>query len=492
MSTAEPTGTATSKKWHQRLGPGLITACVVIGPGSILTSSNVGGRYGYSLSWVVVVAVVFMLVYMSMGARLGVSVNQSAGSLIAERLGRWFAVLIGISVFFISAAFQFGNNLGVHYALTTYLDVNYLIVIFNALAIGFLLAFKNMYKALEKLMMAFVGLMLVAFAANLIISGPRFGEWFSGFIPSGDTQFSLSVLGLVGTTFVVSAAFFQSYLVRQKGWSKNELRDGIVDVRVGAFIMAAITLMLMATPATVFYPDFQHERTATESVDSKTVTLIIDDSNATDYQRVRKNAEAETDWKTGEPKWAVVMSSSEFEEKYPDADSRPKTEPRGFKDLPEIGTSLQPLFGSIGPTLFFLGVFAAAYSSFLVNSMIGGFILADGLGIGHKPEDKWPKIFTISVLMIGMLVGLYCIVVLELKTSPVMLIVSAQAATVLASPVVAGTLLWLTSRKDIMGENVNTPLQLALGIIGLILLLVMSANLAYYTVIPKIQALLAA
>ena len=237
MSTAEPTGTATSKKWHQRLGPGLITACVVIGPGSILTSSNVGGRYGYSLSWVVVVAVVFMLVYMSMGARLGVSVNQSAGSLIAERLGRWFAVLIGISVFFISAAFQFGNNLGVHYALTTYLDVNYLIVIFNALAIGFLLAFKNMYKALEKLMMAFVGLMLVAFAANLIISGPRFGEWFSGFIPSGDTQFSLSVLGLVGTTFVVSAAFFQSYLVRQKGWSKNELRDGIVDVRVGAFIM---------------------------------------------------------------------------------------------------------------------------------------------------------------------------------------------------------------------------------------------------------------
>ena len=112
MSNAKTTSSAASdRRWYQRLGPGLITACVVIGPGSILTSSNVGGKFGYGLSWVVVVAVVFMLVYMSMGARLGVSVSQSAGSLIAERIGRWFAVLIGVSVFFISAAFQFGNNL---------------------------------------------------------------------------------------------------------------------------------------------------------------------------------------------------------------------------------------------------------------------------------------------------------------------------------------------------------------------------------------------
>jgi Mn2+/Fe2+ NRAMP family transporter len=493
MSNEKTTSSAASdRRWYQRLGPGLITACVVIGPGSILTSSNVGARFGYGRSWVVVVAVAFMLVYMSMGARLGVSVRQSAGTLIAERVGRWFAVLIGISVFFISAAFQFGNNLGVHYALTTYLDVDYLIVIFNALAIAFLLSFKNMYKALEKLMMLFVGLMLVAFACNLIISGPRFGEWFTGFIPGRGTIFDLSVLGLVGTTFVTSAAFYQSYLVRQKGWSVDRLRDGMIDVRVGAFIMLAITLMLMATPATVFHPDFRIEQVATESTDPKLITLIINDTNATDYERVRKNAQAEVDWKTGKPKWAVVMSSSEFEEKYPDVDSRPKTDPRGFKDLPEVGTSLKPLFGSIGPTLFFLGVFAAAYSSFLVNSMIGGFMLADGLGIGHKPEDKWPKIFTVAVLLIGMFVGLYCIVVLELETSPVMLIVSAQAATVLASPIVAGSLLWLTSQKDIMGENVNTRLQLTLGIIGLALLLAMSANLAITKVIPAIQKFLAA
>jgi manganese transport protein len=59
------------RRWYQAIGPGLITACVVIGPGSILTSSKVGATSGYSMLWVVVTACVFMMFYMQMGARLG-------------------------------------------------------------------------------------------------------------------------------------------------------------------------------------------------------------------------------------------------------------------------------------------------------------------------------------------------------------------------------------------------------------------------------------
>ena len=67
MSTSPPNTPAADgpstgpKKWYHRIGPGLITACVVIGPGSILTSSNVGAQQGYSMAWVVVLSVVFML-----------------------------------------------------------------------------------------------------------------------------------------------------------------------------------------------------------------------------------------------------------------------------------------------------------------------------------------------------------------------------------------------------------------------------------------------
>lgn len=497
---------AFPRKWFQRIGPALITACVVIGPGSIMTSSNVGAKQGYSMGWVVVCSVIFMLVYMTMGARLGVATGKSASSVITERAGRWLAVAIGLSVFFISAAFQFGNNLGVHYALSTYINSDYLIVVFNALAIGFLLFFKDMYRLLEKLMMVFVGIMLIAFAVNLGFSGPRLGELFSGFVPTKGAFGDLSVLGLIGTTFVTTAAFYQSYLVRQKGWGSDDLNAGMIDVRVGASIMALITLMLMFTPATMFHPAYQHQQIVTfpevghpfldatsqkeadaqvDAMDSENLSVLALDLPGESKEYKELHSELRDSWYVV-PKSEIDLANSGLP-----ADRQATFAKRGFTDLTEVGFALKPLFGGFGPPLFFLGVFAAAYSSFLVNSMIGGFMLSDGLGIGDSPDGPWPKRFTILVLLVGMCIGLYTIVVLE-GIKPVELIVAAQAVTVLASPLVAGSLLWLTSSKKVMGEHVNGPILITLGLIGFLLLIAMSLNLAINTVFPKAVSLLSA
>ena len=81
----------STRKWYQSIGPGLITACVVIGPGSILTSSKVGAKNGFDLTWIVVLSVVFMMAFMQMGARLGAVLKESPGTVIARRAGRWLA-----------------------------------------------------------------------------------------------------------------------------------------------------------------------------------------------------------------------------------------------------------------------------------------------------------------------------------------------------------------------------------------------------------------
>jgi Mn2+/Fe2+ NRAMP family transporter len=486
---------AAGRRWFKSIGPGLITACVVIGPGSILTSSNVGATYGYGMSWVVVVAVLFMMVYMTLGAKLGVISQRSSGDLVTQKAGRFLAVLIGLGVFFISAAFQFGNNLGVHAAFQTYIDFKYTVVAFNALTLAFLFGFKNLYQVVERMMACFVGLMLVAFAINLAFAGPHLGAWARGFVPqfrseSGDMLIDISVLGLVGTTFVVTAAYYQAYLARFKGWRDAELRSGLIDARVGSAIMAIITLMLMATPATVFYSDFQHERVVADAGGSgldADVTLVIDDADQATYEALKKKADVETDWKTGAARWKIVLPASQFKAEYANASPMPTTKPRSFRDLPEVGTSLAPLFGAMGPPLFFLGVFAAAYSSFLVNSMIGGFILADGFGLGSTPSDRWPRIFTAAVLLVGMGVALY---VIETGVRPVAAIVAAQAVTVIASPLMAGALLWLTNRRDVMGEHRNGPVMNIAAAIAFAVLLAMAWYTAAFKVWPVIRAAL--
>jgi len=506
-----PQQSSTNRRWYQAIGPGLITACVVIGPGSILSSSNVGVTQGYGMAWVVVLSVIFMLTYMTMGAKLGVAQSLSPAELIRTRLGSGIAVLVGLSVFFISAAFQFGNNLGVHLALVEFIDFDYIVVLFNAVAIAFLLVFKEQYKLLERLMMLFVGLMLVSFAINLLtafVIDPRPAEILSGFNPLSSQTIDINVLGLIGTTFVVSAAFYQCYLVKHKGWKAADLRTGLIDVRVGATIMGLITLMLIFTPATMFYPVYKNQQIVTHydalakaapnlGLQPQTkadkdlpsymvITMVPDDPQ---YAALSKKIIAETKKNAkGEqvPKWSIIDQSQLMTANSAlAADQRAVLKPRSFGDIVEIGSSLQSLFRGLGPTIFFLGVFAAAYSSFLVNSMIGGFILADSLGLGNTPDDKWPRIFTICVLLIGMVVGLYAIIVLE-GAKPVTLVVTAQAVTVIASPLVAGILLYLTSSESIMGKNKNGPLLNILGTIGLLMLIAMSLRTLWTAVLPKL------
>lgn len=384
-----------------------------------MTSSKIGANDEYAMLWVVVISVVFMLLFTTFGAKLGVVADASPGDLIRKKAGKWLAVLVGLGVFFISAAFQSGNNIGVAAAFEAFFDskplVTLLIVLFNALAIAFLFVFQDMYRVLEKLMTTFVALMLICFAINLLRLQPSPVAMSQGLIPSlGKSGEMLPVLGLVGTTFVITAAFYQAYLVRQKGWSVADLGSGLIDARVGACIMFLITVMLMSTAAAGLF--------------------------------------------TGEP---VAL-----------------------KDPVAVAASLKTTFGPMAKVIFCLGLFSAAYSSFVVNSMIGGFMAADGLGIGSDPRQLGPRIFTTITLLTGLAVGVATLM-FNFDRTPT--IIFAQAITVVAAPLVAGVLLWLTSSRDVMGEHVNRPPAIAFGAIGVALLIAMAAKTAFVDLPPKVK-----
>lgn len=399
-----------SKKQGMRLlrmiGPGLVTACVVIGPGSILTSSKVGAEQGFSKIWVVVLSVFVMWTYVVLGMRLGVVSGKSNGELASRHIHKSVSMLIGLSVFFISAAFQFGNNLGAHSAFSAYIDFDYWPIVLNVIVLSVLFGFRNLYTFVERAMTCFVALMLVAFAVNLVFAKPDPVEFASGFVPTGFSEIGLPLLGLIGTTFVISAAYYQSYLVRFKGWTEDDLARGMVDSKISAAIMGVITIMIMSTAA------------------------------------------------------AVLRGQD-------------------LSGVGDVANQLRPLFGEKGRAIFCLGLFAAAFSSFIVNSMIGGFILSDSLGLGSTPDDRWPRIMTAAVLLIGMVMALF---VIKTGIKPVPAIVAAQAVTVLAAPVIAAAMLWLTNLKSVMGEHRNGPLINVAAGIGLLLLVGMSI----YTAIEKV------
>jgi len=87
---AEPSTASNLDKrppWWRSLGPALITACVVMGPGSLLISANVGANHRYELLWLLVSTGVLMGTYVTMGARIGVVGGATPCTLVAQRLG---------------------------------------------------------------------------------------------------------------------------------------------------------------------------------------------------------------------------------------------------------------------------------------------------------------------------------------------------------------------------------------------------------------------
>ncbi|GAI56622.1 unnamed protein product, partial [marine sediment metagenome] len=86
---------------------------MVFGPGSLLVSSNVGANHGYELLWLLLLTGILMGTYVTMGARIGVVGGATPCTLIAGRLGRPVAAVIGINLCLICTAFQFSNNLAV-------------------------------------------------------------------------------------------------------------------------------------------------------------------------------------------------------------------------------------------------------------------------------------------------------------------------------------------------------------------------------------------
>jgi Mn2+/Fe2+ NRAMP family transporter len=140
-----------------------------------------------------------------------------------------------------------------------------------------------------------------------------------------------------------------------------------------------------------------------------------------------------------------------------------------------VGQGLEKTFGQSANAIFCLGLFSAAYSSYLINSMIGGFMAADGLG-WPIADDNWAaKLLSTAVLLVGMLIGL-AVLLFDYDRTP--MIIVAQAITIVAAPVVAGVLLWLTASRGVMGDYANGWRMNLAAAAGMLILLAMAGKTA--------------
>ena len=129
--------------------------------------------------------------------------------------------------------------------------------------------------------------------------------------------------------------------------------------------------------------------------------------------------------------------------------------------LGDLSKVLEPLAGPIGTTVFGLGFTGAAFSSMIANATAGGTLISDTLGWCNKLDRHRVKAMICVVLAFGLAVTLLA------QGSPIQLIITAQALTVIVAPLLGVLLLIMATRRDVMGRYANRWWQTALGLLGL-------------------------
>lgn len=99
-----------------------------------------------------------------------------------------------------------------------------------------------------------VGIMLLSFLLTLIITQPDLSLVAKGVIPSIPAGSLLLVVALVASSFSIVGAFYQSYLVQEKGWNKGEVKKVVKESFSGIFILGCISAMILIGSGAILYP----------------------------------------------------------------------------------------------------------------------------------------------------------------------------------------------------------------------------------------------
>ena len=233
------------------MGPAFVVGAWQFGPGNLTTAVQAGSRYDYTLVWVIAVSTILMIFFTDMSVRLGIATPTSLITSIKDHLGKWVGVLAGFGVFGITLMFSVGNAVGSGLGLSLVFGGSPVLwTVVCTAAVGFVLAFRNVYGIVEKALLAIVVLMGIAFIASTVVAQPDWYRSMEGMVPTLPPGSEILIVALVGTNFSINAAFYTSYGIKENRRTRADYRDiTLVDTIPGIVapgIMTALVIMVSA------------------------------------------------------------------------------------------------------------------------------------------------------------------------------------------------------------------------------------------------------
>lgn len=229
----------------KRIGPGIILAGVVIGPGNITTSAMLGANYGYSMLWLIVPIAFMGITFMLTTYRIAMLTEMPIIHAIRHYYGKGAAMIVGIATFLSCLFFTMGNITGSGAGMNLLVGLNWKLGSLIMIAIILICYFtKGVYSKVEKMITLCIFGMILCFYASLIAAGgPDMAELGKGLVTWKIADGSLTTaLAYVSTNAAITAGIYGTYLGVEKKWKKEDLFNGIMFADAVAHILAVILI----------------------------------------------------------------------------------------------------------------------------------------------------------------------------------------------------------------------------------------------------------
>ncbi|MFC5862972.1 Nramp family divalent metal transporter [Acidicapsa dinghuensis] len=251
------------KRWRIRimlflavLGPGFITANVDNDSGGILTYSQAGAQYGYTLLWTMIPITLALIVVQEMCARMGVVTGKGLSDLIREEFGLRVTAVMMLLLVIVNYTNVVTEFIGIAGSLHLFHISRFISVPLCAILVWFL-AVRGDYKQVEKIFLV-ASVVYIAYIFAGVLSQPNWRDALTATVQmpprsAWTSDYIYMAIGVVGTTIAPWMQFYLQASIVEKGIRIKDYAASRLDVIVGSFFTDIVAWFIVVACAATLY-----------------------------------------------------------------------------------------------------------------------------------------------------------------------------------------------------------------------------------------------
>jgi Mn2+/Fe2+ NRAMP family transporter len=252
-----------------RLGPGIVTGAADVDPALVLTATVVGAAYRFSLLWVVILCVPFLVTVFAVSARLGYQTRQGLVDLLRANYGRGVALACAALVVVINMAQIIADLMAVSDALSIITTQHRAFFVgVTAFSIWYILIFRD-YRKITKALL-WLSLPLFIYVAAAVYSAPSpHSLMLKTFMPrmGKDPAYIEAVVGLFGSLLTPYVLVWQTSSRREHAVIGEEHPTN-AESHMGTFVVSILSFSVMVAAASVLHLSHPVDMTTREAAEA--------------------------------------------------------------------------------------------------------------------------------------------------------------------------------------------------------------------------------